>query len=298
MMQFKQKLKSILLRFYLVNLISELVSFQNEKRLLAGKSKPKSNQPSILLFTTHKCASGYAGGIIRSLTKNVGMTSISVETFFDKKFDKPVKELSNQEKQKIIEAGFFRPKGYYYGPLRTYSWPIENIQDYQILLMLRDPRDVLTSLYFSVAYSHMIPTGKKLAQRILDNRTEVMNKSIDEWVLENAPYYLSRYEIYCEKLLGKPNVFFCKYEDMVNDFSKWLDSVIKSLQLNDVDQQLRAKLINEANFDVEEDIYAHKRQAQPGDHRRKLKPETISQLNYRFGDILSLLDYEKVPTEV
>jgi hypothetical protein len=41
-----------------------------------------------------------------------------------------------------------------------------------------------------------------------------------------------------------------------------------------------------------ENAHAHKRQVVPGDHRRKLAPETIVQLNQQFGEILSLLQYD------
>jgi hypothetical protein len=70
------------------------------------------------------------------------------------------------------------------------------------------------------------------------------------------------------------------------------------LELDDVDKGLVEKLIHEADFDVAENINSHKRQVKPGDRRRKLKPETISQLNSTFSEVLDLLDYEKVPREV
>ena len=297
-MQVKQIFKSALNTFYptnlILNLITRRIRFQNERLLCQGKGKSKSTHQSILFFTTHKCASVYTGTILKSLTKNIAMIPIDLESYVAEEFDKQAKELSNQEKEEIIRTEFFQSKGYFYGPFRSYNWEIKALEDYKIMLMLRDPRDVLTSLYFSLAYSHSIPKGKKLGQRMLDKRKETLLISIDNWVLKAAPGYLSRYKYYCENLLGRPNVLFVKYEDMVNDFPTWLNSVIKSLKLDDVDKRLVEKLINEANFDVEENINSHKRQVKPGDHRRKLKPETISQLNSTFSEVLDLLDYEKV----
>lgn len=50
----------------------------------------------------------------------------------------------------------------------------------------------------------------------------------------------------------------------------------------------------EANFSVaREDLNSHKRQVQPGYHKRKLKPETIEILNDRFAEILETLGYDR-----
>ena len=64
------------------------------------------------------------------------------------------------------------------------------------------------------------------------------------------------------------------------------------MKLN-VNQTTVSQIINEANFDVEEDIYSHKRQVTPGDHKRKLLPETIDRLNSEFGEVLDVLGYKR-----
>lgn len=297
----KQMFKSALNNFYPTSLILKRITqskrFKNENLLLQGKCKPKSTHQSILFYTAHKCASVYTGQILKSLTKNIGMIPIDIENYVPFKFDKQVKELSNHEKKEIIEANFFQPNGYFYGPLRHLRWEKEALalEDYKILLMLRDPRDALTSRYFSQAYSHSLPRVKTAAERMLKSRKEALVTPIDEWVLRYVSGYLKRYENYCENLLGRPNVFFVKYEDMVNDFPTWLNTVIKALELDNVDKELVEKLIHEAGFDVEENVNSHKRQAKPGDHKRKLKPETISKLNETFSEVLDLLNYMKVP---
>ena len=55
----------------------------------------------------------------------------------------------------------------------------------------------------------------------------------------------------------------------------------------------RAKLIAESNDSVntKENKMKHKRQVTPGDHRRKLKPETIAKLNTDLADILTRYGY-------
>jgi hypothetical protein len=61
----------------------------------------------------------------------------------------------------------------------------------------------------------------------------------------------------------------------------------------DVDTKVREKLMRMGRFDVEqEDVFSHKRQVQPGDHRRKLKPETIEEITEMFRPVLVPLNYE------
>ena len=158
--------------------------------------------------------------------------------------------------------------------------------------MLREPRDVLTSLYFSHAYSHAIPLLNQ--EELLNLRKKALSMTIDEYVIENMPKYLRIYQEYCQNLFGKPNVMFVTYEKMVTDFDTWLDSIIEFLKLK-VSPELVSKIKEEADFTVkEENIYAHKRQVLPGEHQRKLKPETIEILNYNFSEILDVLGYTKL----
>ena len=157
--------------------------------------------------------------------------------------------------------------------------------------MLRDPRDVLTSMYFSVGYSHIIPAAQQ--DVALTAREETLQQTIDEFVIIEMPKLLKKYNDYCQKLMPKSNVLLVKYEDMVTDFNSWLDTLVNFLKF-DVNPKIVNKIIDQANFTVpKEDIYSHKRQVTPGDHKRKLAPETIERLNFEFGEVLDLLGYER-----
>ena len=80
---------------------------------------------------------------------------------------------------------------------------------------------------------------------------------------------------------------------MVHDFSKWLNQLLIFTGLN-VRKETLESIIEKANFNVDkENVKAHKRQVTPGDHKKKLKPDTINILNARFSEILDVLEYEK-----
>ncbi len=189
----------------------------------------------------------------------------------------------------------YRTAGYFYGPFRSWNRGIPNIDDYKIILVLRDPRDVIVSAYYSI-YSHIMPSleGKVKRQTRVNRRKRLRELSVDEYVIDKLnsdSHFLDRYCEYHKELMGKPNVLFLKYEDMVTNFEPWLDRLLGFLDL-DVDPGLIAEIKAGADFKVSnEDIYKHKRQVTPGDHKRKLKPETIDILNKKTAEVLKLYNY-------
>ncbi len=94
-----------------------------------------------------------------------------------------------------------------------------------------------------------------------------------------------------------PRVHLLTYEQLVLDFPRWLDRLAHIWQLR-LSRLLRQRLSDLANFKVErEDIFSHKRQVLPGDHRRKLKPATIEWITEHFRRVLVPLGYPVDTTE-
>jgi hypothetical protein len=179
----------------------------------------------------------------------------------------------------------FRPQGYYYGPIGSYR-RIERLDAYKAVLQLRDPRDVLTSLYYSTVYSHAV-----ISPKLIRRRKEAAQMDVDEFVLHSIGEYLSIYEIYCKQLLNQKYLLFLKYETMVGEFDSWLNQLVAHIGLGDQEKALNS-IRRQADFSVnKEDKYAQRRQVAPGDHRRKLQAKTIGQLNDAFKEVLSQLDY-------
>ncbi|NER50175.1 MAG: sulfotransferase domain-containing protein [Symploca sp. SIO1A3] len=290
-MKIKRQVRNILKRYLpFQNLIEKQqikTLFKQEFLLLKDAHKPDKSEQSILFFTTHKCASGYVANILKELIKDTEITPIDLGGYFWR--IGASKEIIREEHKKAI-----KPFGYLYAPLREPDeclTLIDNIENYQIVLMLRDPRDVLTSMYFSFGYSHMVPEAQKNV--VLTAREKILQQTIDEFVLIETPKLLKKYNDYCQELIPKSNVLLVKYEDMVTDFNSWLDTLVNFLKF-DVNPKIVTQIINQANFTVEkEDIYSHKRQVLPGDHKRKLISTTIEKLNSEFGEVLDFLGYDR-----
>jgi hypothetical protein len=233
---------------------------------------------SVIWFTAHKCASVYATEILHKLAQDQLMTHVNYEGDL---------WAAGQSFMKFfIENNFdvFTITNHIYGPFRQY-YSIPELEEYKVILMLRDPRDLLTSLYFSTAYSHSIPESQKT--KMESARENAIMKSIDDYVIEQSPWVRETYNLYAKYFWGKKNVLFLKYEDMVTDFPTWLNEIFKHLQMTP-SEQLVKELIDGAIFEVTEDIYSHKRQVKAGDHRRKLQVNTIKQLNLQLQDVLKI----------
>ena len=259
--------------------------FSSERMLLNGKHEGNKDRESILVFTLHKCASVYVSKILQKLYKDTDITSINLEAYL------ALSELPSPHtihtlddkifKEKIKNS--FKPLGYLYAVLRDPKLLelIDNILDYRTLLVLRDPREVLVSAYFSFGYTHASPIVKSKREEFLAWRNTIVSQTVDEYVLATKDVWREKYTYYCQKLLRQPNVLFMKYEDMVSDFDNWLNTIIEFLKI-DPDRKKLNKIINKAK----------QKQVNPLARKRKLKPETIDILNSEFREVLDLLGYQ------
>lgn len=160
-----------------------------------------------------------------------------------------------------------------------------------LIFHVRDPRDILVSEYFSLGWIH--PTeGTNLDQR----RKQFQETSIDDYVLhqsEKSSWPLSeKFKPLMNREFNPEFETLVTYETMVTDFQRWVEQVLPPFgfrfpKLAAI--KLAWKYRNE--FNVTAETMTHKRRIAPGDHRDKLKPETIDALNQRFEDILTRFGY-------
>ncbi|MDP3921240.1 MAG: hypothetical protein Q8R76_10605 [Candidatus Omnitrophota bacterium] len=124
--------------------------FSDECMLLAGRLEPLSTKQSILFYTVAKSASVYVGKILKQLAVASGMTPIDWEQYCWEQGSRFWELFASQ----ADATNAFKKTGFMFGPYRSLNFPLEALNSYRVLLLLRDPRDVLVSLYFSMAYSH------------------------------------------------------------------------------------------------------------------------------------------------
>jgi hypothetical protein len=252
---------------------------------------------NLLLYTIHKSGSMFLHQLLGEIAKAYRLEHFSMN------YPSMAEDIKAQSWVSCIQQhqGIF-------GPIRIFEARPHTPQDlsqYSVIVHTRDPRDMLTSAYYSFAYSHKIvpggfnpPPGK---------REQWQEEGIDRYVLR-AKHTLSKYQHLTTELLSKPGVLHVTYEEMVTDYHAWLGKILSACSHLPFPQnklkhliggppsieKLHAQLYNKHKDDFsvdQEDIYANKRQITPGDHRRKLQPETIDRLNEIFSEILETLDY-------
>jgi len=152
------------------------------------------------------------------------------------------------------------------------------------ILLLRDPRDALVSQYFSFGgqyVSHYIP--QKSEAWIRDRISDHEDLGIDEYVIARSTMLLGRLMAY-RHATERENWIIAKYEDVFFDKKSFLSRVFQHFELPVSTETIEAVTQRNDIRPDDEDPSRHIRKGRPGDHREKLKPETIEKLNNIFGD--------------
>lgn len=159
------------------------------------------------------------------------------------------------------------------------------------IFVLRDPRDMLVSLYFSMKYSHEISErGTLQSQYFWRLVTKNSQMSIDEYCVCYASW-LSQEFSKCFEFTEDPRTLLLRYEEFIYDKRKLVEDVCKFLTL-DVPESRRAEIAQQFDLIPKSDRpNEHVRQAHPGDHQRKLKVETVCVLNEILARSLELFGY-------
>ena len=250
-------------------------------KLYHGNLESPCQKKSALFFTVHKSASTFFNWYLKELSAETKHIYVDVNGYFG---TQGPKGLQTQQEPSFINKAF-KKTGFIYGPLRNYI-PVTNISDYPLVLVLRDPRDVLTSQFFSIKNSHPLVTPE-----LIRRRKFAANATIDEHVLSQADRFAKTYTDYLENIYGKQNVLFIKYEELICDFKNCLEKINKHCGFELNEEQIN-KLDKSDSFKKKtEDQKTHIRKISSGDYKEKLKPETIEILNKKFEFVLMKLNY-------
>lgn len=266
--------------------------FKVERELIKGTHRNENLHKSILHFSVNKAATQYTKSILSRCAGEIGLTHVRIHEYA---FYSDFSYLDHLSAEEMIQyRHIFKPAGYLYSVFGGMIAGFPNLQDYKVVLMIRDPRDVLTSSYFSVAYSHVPPTGRNKINPFMKERAFARQAGIDQYVLSKSEDVCRNYQRYLDLLVrNRPDVYVSKYEDMVSDFQTWLDRLLCYCEL-EISPTLKQELLQEAYRarPNEENVAQNKRQITPGDHERKLQPETINHLNSLLSPVLTAFKYE------
>jgi hypothetical protein len=149
------------------------------------------------------------------------------------------------------------------------------------ILLVRDPRDMLVSFYFSMAYSHNIPITGVLRGDMLNWRSEAKNADVDVYCLDKAAKFKGEFAGY-RHLMGS-EIRVIKYEDVIFRKLEWLSDMLSYLSISIDPENLKAIAAKHDIRPNAERPDRHVRQVVPGNFRKHLRPETIEKLNAEFS---------------
>ena len=165
------------------------------------------------------------------------------------------------------------------------------------LLLVRDPRDMLVSFYYSAIESHAVPGehSEGPIRETMMRRRETLQADgtdVDTFALLKAPQFLRNY-LRTLQLLTIDDLVLLRYEDIIYDKAELIVAVAERLRADMSDHEVK-QLVEK--HDVRPDLERpteHIRQVHPGNHREKLAPETVRRLDETFGVVLDMLGYER-----
>ena len=262
--------------------------YHRESRLIAGKSVAAGDHPSVIHFSVNRSATQYVKSVLQRIAKENDLLPIDFASYA---FNSGTPYHTDPAMRDKL-PNMFHPRGFLYSALQTPVPGMDNLTDYRAILVVRDPRDVATSAYFSRGWSHPLSMASNVRDKQLELRKQATDGEVDEFVFEHLAKSAQIYRDYLAVIHAGQRMKVLRYEAMTDDFTAWLDDLLAATECS-ISDRLRAALLNEAAQmqNVKEDKTRHVRQAKPRDHTRKLSAETIARLNEEYADILNGFGY-------
>lgn len=268
-------------------MVKKVLHTSDNQELVIEVPEP-SQYESFFVFSIQKAGSVMLDGIMEDICTNLDIPFINIPS---SAFQQGIPEslLIIDEIHSILNHKGYCFAGFRSVPEYLYSFPLENLKKSKKILLIRDPRDILVSHYFSIKNSHEVPTGKQ-GMEILELRQKAQNIEINDYVLQQSKNFqdlFTRFSIIEEDNLLK--VF--RYEDIIFNKEQWIEDMLNFLEFN-LSKETIKNISNKYDiFPEKEDPNKHIRKVTPGDFNDKLKADTITQLNIDFSKILLKYNY-------
>ncbi len=239
---------------------------------------------SIAFISLHKCATSF----------------LSRTIIQDSKTHEAINYQSYHYKNDVKIAPTIHKYGYIYGIFRVYDpkHPSDkitmdllyhkNMKHIKTFFWVRDPRDILVSMYYSFGFTHGFSPNLGIKSYQEKRRKNIQSLTLDQYVIEESYAVRDRFNIIFDLMQRYENKLFLKYEDMIHRYDYFYDSLNNFITLDDV---IANKIYKETRPNENEDLSSHKRSGKTGAYLDKLKPETITQLNVILDDVLKKFDY-------
>jgi hypothetical protein len=242
------------------------------------------DRPSFFAFAFHKSGSTLMNNMLREAMEG---TDIPVVDLYGEAF-------RNGVQTSLMDASAgqaLKSHGYAYLGLRHF-FPFETDFDFAPLkkiLLVRDPRDMTVSMYFSQKQSHAVP---KDDEKFTGLRERMKDRTMEEYLAKEKTvrHYAMRSKAYADHC-PRQNLRVYRYEDVIFRKYEWLKDMLAFLEIKVDDERIRA-IANENDIRPDDEQPSeHIRQVTPGNHAKHLTEAMVGDLNEQLGPMLRRFGY-------
>jgi len=243
---------------------------------------------SVYFYTFHKCASTLFAGYLLQNIEGLRHVDYARQIFRGDRID----ELT------------FNEHGFVYGPIRlsskrtspAYKQLVEPVSDIDFIrdriaiFLVRDPRDIVVSAYYSFGYTHAFSPADEVRARQEELRNKIRGMSIDEYALESAGEMLANFETLDKLSKACRRSVVLRYEDMIGNWNCFVRDLTKYVEIK---RPVLTQLYKKSRPRKKEHVLSHRRSGKPGGFRDRLKAETVAALNATFKAVLERYRYDE-----
>ena len=185
--------------------------------------------------------------------------------------------------------------GYIFHGFRT-QWILQYVRQFRNsmkLMLVRDPRDIAVSYYFSVTKSHTIPDSGDVRDKMLEQRQQANQIDVNTFVKSGrCDFVLNNMRVFSRLVETDERCRVYRYEDVIFKKREWVADIAKTCGFS-----LDAQQLNEIadRHDIRPDSErpdSHIRQVTPGNFRKHLDEEAQNSLERRFKPVFDFFGYQ------
>lgn len=185
--------------------------------------------------------------------------------------------------------------GYIFHGFRT-QWILNYVRQFRTsrkLLLVRDPRDIAVSYYFSVTKSHTIPESGDVREKMLDQRRAANEIDVNTFVRSGrCDFVLANMRAFMRLVETDPNCRVYRYEDVIFKKREWVADIAKVCGLDAGTDKINEIADRHDIRPDKENPDAHIRQVTPGNFRQHLDEAAQNSLEKRFEPVFRYFKYE------